>query len=333
MDTRYATGAAWISGRLVRLPRHTVVDTADINEAETVISRLLSEHHMVLHGPPREFHAQVRECAFGDLQLAYFKYGTAFTVQSSPLGCYAVNLTLRGQSKARVGASMVEAIKNEVTVFSPFAASSLTWSRDAEVLCLRVPKTALEHHFRKIAGKARDEIVFMPLVRAGSGHLLRSVISSALVACAGDAERLPEALSWQLRDALLTAMLLELPHNQAEMLLARRKTAASRVCDAAIGLMRRDLCAAPSIPGLAAKLGVSERSLQASFREHLQTTPSATLKQLRLEAVHEALLRSDPAQDTVTRVAANVGGFFHLGRFANEYFERFGEHPSDTLRR
>jgi AraC family ethanolamine operon transcriptional activator len=97
--------------------------------------------------------------------------------------------------------------------------------------------------------------------------------------------------------------------------------------------MRRQLATPAPIPRIAAELGVSERALQVTFRDELRTTPSARFKQLRLEAVHDALLRLRPEESTVTQVAADVGGFFHLGRFANEYFGMFGERPSDTLRR
>lgn len=333
MDTISPAGAAWISGRLVRMPSRTLLDTDDVSEAESVVGRLLADHHIRLQGPRREFRAQVRQCFLGDLRLAHFKYGTAFTVQSRPLGCYALNLTLCGHSLARHGAASVAARAGEATVFSPFDPSSLTWSHDAEVLCLVVPKPALEDHFRKLTGAADGKIVFSPLVGASSAQLLRSAISSALSASAVDEDGLPEALSWQLRDTVLTAMLLELPHNRQDMLLERRRMAASRVCEAAVSLMRGQLSARPSIPTVAARLGVSERSLQLSFRENLNTTPSAKFKQLRLEAVRAALLRSSPRRHTVARVAADVGGFVHQGRFATEYFAAFGEHPSDTLRR
>lgn len=56
------------------------------------------------------------------------------------------------------------------------------------------------------------------------------------------------------------------------------------------------------------------------------------LRNALLEAVHDALLCARPQDTTVTRVAAEVGGFFHLGRFAGEYLAMFGEHPLDTLR-
>jgi transcriptional regulator GlxA family with amidase domain len=144
---------------------------------------------------------------------------------------------------------------------------------------------------------------------------------------------MPEAVSWQMRDAILTAMLLELRHDHWELLTSLRGSGAKRLCDAAASVMRRQLASPVSIPRIAAELGVSERSLQATFRHELDTTPSARFKQLRLEAVHDALHRLRPEDSTVTQVAEDVGGFFHLGRFAREYLAMFGEHPSATLHR
>jgi AraC-like DNA-binding protein len=333
MDVNHPAGAAWISGRLVQLPSRTLLDTVSVSETESVVSALLAEHRIQIEGPRHEFHARVSDCFLGDLRLAHFTYGTAFTVQSQPLDSYVLNLTLRGHTRVRHGAASVSTRPGEGTVFSPFGPTSLTWSHDAEVLSLIVARSALEDHFRKITGAADGKIVFSPLIGAGSAYLLRSVIGSALGASADGEHGLPEALAWQLRDTVLSAMLLELTHSRQGMLTEPRGAEASSVCDAAVSQMRRQLSAPPSIPALAARLGVSERSLQLSFREHLGTTPTAKFKQLRLEAVHEALLRSNPRRHTVARVAADAGGFFHLGRFASEYFAMFGERPSDTLRR
>jgi transcriptional regulator GlxA family with amidase domain len=107
---------------------------------------------------------------------------------------------------------------------------------------------------------------------------------------------------------------------------------AARTAVAAVAAMRRQLSAPPTIPQLAAQLGVSERTLQSAFHEHFSTAPSAYFKRLRLAAVRDALRCASPGDTTVTRVAAEAGGFFHLGRFAGEYLAMFGEHPADTLR-
>ncbi|MCX6462812.1 MAG: helix-turn-helix transcriptional regulator, partial [Pseudonocardiales bacterium] len=79
----------------------------------------------------------------------------------------------------------------------------------------------------------------------------------------------------------------------------------------------------------AARLG--PRALQAAFRRHLDTTPSARLREVRLEGVHRDLQAADPtAGATVARIARRWG-FAHLGRFAGLYRERFGCLPSRTL--
>ena len=48
--------------------------------------------------------------------------------------------------------------------------------------------------------------------------------------------------------------------------------------------------------------------------------------------VRQALLSGDPASANLTQLALQWG-FFHYGRFAQYYGERFGERPQDTLRR
>lgn len=78
---------------------------------------------------------------------------------------------------------------------------------------------------------------------------------------------------------------------------------------------------------------VSVRALQLAFRRHLDTTPMAYLRAVRLDRVHAELRDADPDGDiTVTQVAARWG-VLGTGRFSAQYREAYGELPSDTLRR
>ena len=78
-------------------------------------------------------------------------------------------------------------------------------------------------------------------------------------------------------------------------------------------------------------LGVSKRTLHDAFRDHLDTTPKAYLKALRLNAAHHDLLQR-AGQTTVTDVALDWG-FGHFGWFSQDYRRLFGETPLQTLRR
>ena len=77
---------------------------------------------------------------------------------------------------------------------------------------------------------------------------------------------------------------------------------------------------------------VSVRAVQLTFRRHLGTTPTAYLRQVRLEHAREELLRSDPGRTTVSTVAARWG-FLSASTFAARYRAAFHELPSQTLQR
>ncbi|MCU1610665.1 MAG: transcriptional regulator, AraC family [Pseudonocardiales bacterium] len=76
---------------------------------------------------------------------------------------------------------------------------------------------------------------------------------------------------------------------------------------------------------------VSIRSLQEGFRRHLDMTPTQYLREVRLARAHEDLRLAEPSQATVTRIAHN-SGFTSVGRFAQMYAKRYGNHPSETRR-
>ena len=89
--------------------------------------------------------------------------------------------------------------------------------------------------------------------------------------------------------------------------------------------------APPSILELCHHVGASRRKLQYCFQEALGINPVAYLRMLRLNAARRALCQARAA-DGVQDIAGNWG-FWHLGRFASEYKQLFGEKPSQTLRR
>ena len=83
---------------------------------------------------------------------------------------------------------------------------------------------------------------------------------------------------------------------------------------------------------VAAAVGLHTRSLQLAMSEHLGTTPSAYLRQVRLDRVRDDLRAASPDDTTVAEVARRWG-FGNLGRFSGTYAERWGEYPRDTLAR
>ena len=77
--------------------------------------------------------------------------------------------------------------------------------------------------------------------------------------------------------------------------------------------------------------GVSERTLQYSFKEYYGISPKAYLKAKMLNKVHFALSQADPDITRVVEIAYQWG-FWHMGQFAADYKRMFGKLPSETLR-
>lgn len=81
---------------------------------------------------------------------------------------------------------------------------------------------------------------------------------------------------------------------------------------------------------IAAAAGLHTRTLQSLMSEHLGSSPTRYLRDVRLDRVRQDLLSSAPGDALVADVARRWG-FGNLGRFAAAYTERFGEYPRHTL--
>lgn len=99
----------------------------------------------------------------------------------------------------------------------------------------------------------------------------------------------------------------------------------------ALDAMRDDPTRDWSVADLATMAGVSSRTLQRQFRIFLGKAPLVALRDLRFECARRELLQGMP--DAKVMDVALHCGLPHFGRFSTEYRRRFGETPSQTLKR
>jgi AraC-like DNA-binding protein len=153
---------------------------------------------------------------------------------------------------------------------------------------------------------------------------------------AGDPELAGAPLVVGSASRMLAGMLLATFPNSATAPLSRIDQ-----CDArAPGAVRRAVAFIESradqdigIDDIAVAAGVSRRTIQVAFRRHLDTTPTAYLRAVRLDLAHAELLAASPDDGlTVTEVAYRWG-FSSPSRFTERYRAEFGRSPSEMLRR
>lgn len=77
---------------------------------------------------------------------------------------------------------------------------------------------------------------------------------------------------------------------------------------------------------------VTVRAVQLAFRRHLDTTPMAHLRQIRLDRAHQDLRNADPDDGTTVTGVAARWGFSSPSRFSLFYRAEYGQLPSQTLR-
>ena len=130
---------------------------------------------------------------------------------------------------------------------------------------------------------------------------------------------------------IATGLLLSHPHNYAEALRRLETTVTPRNVRRAVDYIDAHLDQAITIADIVKATGVAGRTLFKHFKDFKGVSPMRYLRNARLLQVREALSRAEP-EESVTAIAASWG-FGHLGRFSIEYRRRFGESPSETLRR
>ena len=315
--------------------------TSDPATAERETERLLSPHRLRLHGSTAGFDARVNRAVLLDVTMLSIDYGTAVTVERPTEADYVVVLLpLAGHLHVRHQRQEFTASPwSTAAVLSPGTGMTLSFSPGCALLSLRADAAAFERTLQRlrpdddVGGPVRFEPAVHNDTHAvdalyGVARLLQGVVENPRTR-----ERIPSALAEQLRDQALSTVLTAAPHSRWDALFRPTAAVSGGVVRDALDMMSSETAGVHTIGSIARTVGVGVRALELGFRKELGRSPRAHLHRVRLGRAHDELLRAQPGDGvTVTDVALRWG-FAHTGRFAAYHRERFGETPSQTLRR
>lgn len=312
------------------------VTTTDVDEARTEVAQVFCPHALEPlgrgTGPPID--VKLRSASMGSIGLTYLDYGGPVRIDPIPLkDFFLVQVPLAGQARIRCGNKEILSDPGLASVPHPDHTLSMEWSSGNPQIIFYAERVALETQLGRLLGRpGRQPIEFdlgmqmtAPRVTSWwrSVELLREEIVSA-------SPLLDEPLAVrQLEQMIMTRLLLAHP-NTASASLQAGVAIQSRVVARARTLMEEHAGEELTVADIAEAVGVSLRALQEGFRRDLSTSPSAYLRDVRMERAHAQLRLGDPTRTTVTEIAHRCG-FVHLGRFSVEYRRRFGQSPSQTL--
>ena len=140
-------------------------------------------------------------------------------------------------------------------------------------------------------------------------------------------------LSCHLHDLLLGLLVCTFDNNYRELYYSQGSNSAAPVyVRLAEQYMRDNASTAMTVNDIALEVGVAMRTLHKGFQRYRNYSVSEFLRNERLSLARRELATARQRHLSVTDVAYSCG-FLHLSKFAVSYQKKYGEKPSDTLRK
>jgi methylphosphotriester-DNA--protein-cysteine methyltransferase len=281
---------------------------------------------------PSAFEGSVALVEFGDIAVEVVRTSPALLIEDVEDGRVGCLLMLEGAGRAKwdgrsVDPCDVAALAAGTTLvasfYDPYASAFVSTKE-------RAPEALLGPWAWAESGWAALEVE-QP-TRSAHGRLSECVLAIERIA-----RHTPDVLRNDQSRIALRASLIAAMHGLCRPAEAAKsgKTRATRR-HRIVRLVDEYLCASPVRPvytdDLCQALGVSASALHEAFQHVFEMSPHRYLKLRRMSLVRVALLCPCGPWHSV-KAAALSYGFWHLGQFAQDYREIYGELPSATLAR
>ena len=251
---------------------------------------------------------------------------------------YHVNAVLAGHTRTVCGREVGATEAGMAAILSAEEPTSMRWSADCRQLAIKIDRAALEREAEALLGRPCEQpVVFNVLMdtRYGGGRSwLRSVLTLA-----NEVRENPLLLDQPLilrrfESLIVSQLLATQPNNYTAALQAvGRAPARPRRVQAVVDLIEERAAEALTATDLARASGTSLRSLQEDFHQYLGVSPMVYLRNIRLARARQELESIGPGSTTTVAAVAYKWWFSHVPRYAAAYRERYGELPSETIRR
>jgi AraC-like DNA-binding protein len=270
------------------------------------------------------------------IYVGYTQYGSSASVRMDPdYASYWIKLPLRGYLEAAFRGGAVTCDSDHGAVLSPTREYVMNTTTGGTRLNVALKPMALTRQLEAlVGGSVPRRLDFAPTLNLTKGHgkSLAQFVWLAATEFESTESILSDSLTMSaFEQFIMTALLLRQPHNYSQSLQRLEKPIAPRDAKRAIDFIQAHLAEPLALPDIVAASGVAGRTLLKHFRDFRGSSPMRYLRDARFAKARDALRRAEP-EDSVSDIASRCG-FSHLPRFSVEYRRRFGESPSETLRR
>lgn len=299
----------------------------DVEVLRQAVAESGLEHRQIGRGP---FRGELKRVHLGPLCLD----GGHYTQTLQSRGCFGSSNIVIGCILGAQEAGCINAHRfgrHDLVIFPEGAEMDYLVPAHTQWVAIQAPRSLLVD--AGADGDALNRVAVYSATRPANpalAELLRGLFGPVVAEASWPGDALDmEALVAELLDRLRLALSPRDVRSHTRRSSFRKRADLVRRFDRAISDAGPRL---PRIPELATDLGVSQRTLEQVFREHLGISPRRFAILTKLNKVYCDLLRSSADNTTVAELAQRQG-IRQLGRFSAEYRAQFGELPSETLRR
>jgi AraC-like DNA-binding protein len=295
------------------------------------------EPHLRLRSNPDAFSLGQRAGRVGPVTLSQLVVRTDTSLDCGErCSGYRVNVLQAGRFESTHRGSYQRAGRGTVAVYQPEGHTAARWTAGTRMLGVKLDRSAVDDALSDTLGRQvtsqLDLAPFMPTTTAAGRDWISMLLLFYAQISRPDGLFTQPLVALPFADSLIRGFLLAVDHPDRDAVAAAAPRPAPRTIRAALEIIEAEADQPLTVSALAARTHVSARALQQGFRSHLDVSPMEYLRQVRLRRAHQELRDSDPSSVTVSAIAYRWG-FTNPGRFAAAHTERYGESPSEALRR
>lgn len=337
------TGSSTMKNRMlsfsgVPLKKHLLFKSRDLDETQDKIQKIFNRHSLTLSSSKQQgINTVLHHAALDNISISYLKYGAEACIKPQNIPFYLIEMPLSGYSKVCYEKRTLVTRPGMAFVAGPTTKFQKEWSSDCTKIIVKINREAIEHYLSTILQKSlKYPILFEPgmSLKSPSSQLWCKQIR-ILIEELENPESIINTFSSSagahFEQLLMWTILHTQPNNYLNELTANRSSVAPRFVRLAEEYIDTHCQEKITLADLIGVTNVTATTLLNGFRQHKGMSPMKYLKSVRLDRVYTELSNAD--HNTSVTDTALDWGFTQLGRFSGEYKERFGESPSETLKK
>lgn len=307
--------------------------SASLEQAAGIVGRIFKPCQVDLVDRGARADVRMHHISMGEISLNRLRYSSRVDIAPAQLkDFFLVQMPLHGHATIISEGQEIISTPQLATVINPEDVTRMRWEPGNDQFLLRISRSLLESTLmgqlgQPLNGPLRFDSAFRWQENPAWCALIGYLMECASQGLDLDKHRL---IRQQIEQLVATTLLNSHRHNYQHP--GQQKRAAIRPSH-----VRRvqEYIHAHAHETLSAEMlaeigGVSLRGLYAGFKNFLGVSPMQYLRDTRMERVRAELLTGEV--NNVTGVALRWG-FAHMGRFSAEYKSRFGETPSQSMRK